>query len=148
MFLIVDFKPEDILHIDIRPEQYDILDAVDNLQEYGVLLANTYNPKTVIYNHKILMIAGIAPLNKHVGEGYFILSKDFENDFKTIGITLSKEIRRYIDQTDFVRVQCTCRKDYPKAQRFVEFFGFKNESVMEKASTNGTDLIMYKRIKN
>lgn len=140
--LIRDFIPSDADLIDVQEKQLDLTLAIDSWYNYGVRLKElSYKPITVVSNGKVVLIGGLIPILPHMAEGYFLLSKEFKNEFKKEAKTYIKEIGKYINESPFTRIQTSCRCDYPEAKRFLEFLGFESEGLMRQGNPDKTDAI-------
>ena len=59
---------------------------------------------------------------------------------------ISNFLKKIIKEHEFARVQAAVRTDWPEAQRFSRFLGFKQEGLMEKFGPDGSDYYRVARI--
>lgn len=52
------------------------------------------------------------------------------------------------EQNNFVRVQATTHRQFERGRRFLEWLGFEREGVLRNYGPDGSDHIIYARIKN
>ena len=147
MLNIRSFKVTDIRNISLRKEQSELLLAIDNFDQYGIIISNTYNPITVELNNKIILIGGIMRLLPHSGEGYFLIGDTFTEAFKSHGKSLIKGIRRYIQDSPFKRISTYVREDFPEAQKFIEVLGFRKEGLMNKVTADIQNAFLYAMVR-
>ena len=97
-------------------------------------------------DRKILGICGIMPLWTGVGEAYMFLSPEF----KKRKLRCIKDIKNYLDlitkQFKFHRLNCYVIKDFKKAVRLAEFFGFEIEAELKKYGPNKENFYLMRRL--
>ena len=96
-------------------------------------------------DRKILGICGIMPLWTGVGEAYMFLSPEF----KKRKLRCIKDIKNYLDlitkQFKFHRLNCYVIKDFKKAVRLAEFFGFEIEAELKQYGPNKENFYLMRR---
>src|SRR5215472_12039856 len=100
-------------------------------------------------DYQVLGCAGLRPLWGGAYEGW-IHSKDFHtfNRHKIFVIRfIVKYLKFIMDQPDTRRIQAVIHSEDVRARAFVRFLGFKAEGVMKKYGPDGSNFIMYARVK-
>jgi|TARA_R110001592_G_scaffold211878_1_gene463974 hypothetical protein len=144
--IIVDYKPEharDILAGEMNkgaPKHIgQFRNFADNLNTPGTAF-------TALDNGYLIACAGIIPLWSGVGEAWFLASERLHDYSKPIIKAVTKDFKKIIEEHEFKRVQAAVRTDWPEAQRFSRFLGFKQEGLMEKFGPDGSDYYRVARI--
>jgi hypothetical protein len=148
-FLIRPFQVSDIFEIEIRKEQSEFYKMGFDLEEYGRLLYNSYQPLTLVDKYsKIVWIAGMMPLSMYTAEAYFLTADGFEEAFKEAPKFFIKALREGVIESPFKRVQTWCIADFKKAEKLIRVLGFEYEGTLRKASIDGKDIKMFSMVKD
>lgn len=101
---------------------------------------------TGIQDGKIVGCGGFTPLWTGVAEIWLYLSPEtFKR--KIVALRLMRHVLNdIINKKGYHRIQAIVLKDYKEGIRFAEFFGFKNEGLMESYSVDKEDVYRYARI--
>ena len=112
------------------------------------LIENVCTSWTGIQDGKIVGCGGFTPLWTGVTEIWMYLEPEaFKR--KRLALRLMRHILNdIIERKQYHRIQAVVLKDYKEGIRFAEFFGFKNEGLMESYSVNKEDVYRYARIIN
>ena len=101
---------------------------------------------TGLQGGKIVGCGGFTPLRTGVAEVWLYLNPDaFKR--KKVALRLMRHILNDIIQREkYHRLQAVVLKGYKEGMRFAEFFGFENEGLMKKYTTDKEDFYRYARI--
>jgi len=148
MLEVKPFHQNDITNIKVRKEQVEVLENLDNLRNYAIIIERVGNAVTVSKSGEVVFIGGVSPLHNHVGEGFFIFSENFPSVFKQHAKEIIKGMRDYIalHMFKFRRIQTHVRTDFPEARRFIEVLGFQCEGVMRNYTPDNKDAYLYSRV--
>jgi len=115
-------------------------------KEHAKQLENHSISWTGLQGGKIVGSGGFTPLWDGVAEIWLLLNPDaFKR--KKVALRLMKHILNDIIQREkYHRIQAVVLKGYEKGMKFAEFFGFENEGLMKKYTTNKEDFYRYARI--
>ena len=115
-------------------------------EENAKAIENWSQSWTGIQDGKIVGCGGFTPLWSGVAEIWMYLEPEaFKR--KKLALKLMKHILNdIIERKQYHRIQAVVLKDYKEGARFAEFFGFKNEGLMESYSVDKEDVYRYARI--
>jgi RimJ/RimL family protein N-acetyltransferase len=63
-------------------------------------------------------------------------------------VRIHKAVKRFLDTTDFNRVEAFVDADFEAGHRWIQMLGFEREGYMRAFSPLGKDCILYARIKH
>ena len=108
------------------------------------------NSFTAIFESEIVGIGGIYEIWDGVAWAWVTLTKDCKkrglHGIIALGAIRDK-MEELLKENDIRRVQCTVRTDFDAAIKMVEHFGFRLECCMEGYYVDGSDALLYSRIK-
>ena len=115
-------------------------------EENAKLIENVCTSWTGIQDGKIVGCGGFTPLWDGVAEIWMYLQPEaFKR--KKLALKLMKHVLNdIIERKQYHRIQAVVLKEYKEGKRFAEFFGFKNEGLMESYSVDKEDVYRYARI--
>lgn len=102
---------------------------------------------SVVNNGHLLGSGGVYPVWPNLGEAWVIPSNLIHQHKRIFIQIVRKHLEDMTDKFAFTRVQATAKADFPKAQRFLEFLGFEREGLLRKYGVDGSDHILYAKIK-
>ena len=83
-----------------------------------------------------------------IWEGRAVAWAMFDHELGGTGmLRVTREIRKKLDELDFRRIEATAITSFPPAARFLEMLGFHAEGVMLKYGSDGSDHILFARVK-
>lgn len=137
---ILPFMPEHVDLMDLR-DDCNIKDYKNRIQALTTIGLSF----TFVKDNEIIFCAGIITPHAKVAECWTLMSKDFDEH----GMFAARSIKGFLDwvQPFYHRFQMSVKEDFPEAQKFAEFLGFKKEGLMRKFDTEGNDYWLYSRIK-
>lgn len=143
---LVDYKPEHIRSIldgnmdSLARKSFGIADDIaDDLVAPGLSFSG-------IVDGYVIASAGIKPLWKGVGEGWFVASDNMPKKKLSVIKLIRENFDSMIQENNLVRVQAGVRADWLEAKRFAEFLGFEHEGIMRKYGPDGQDYLRMARI--
>lgn len=149
--MLKKFKKEDALNIkNVREEQSESAITLRLLKEYPEMY--TSNPNNGVYSIKtkddkdVLAIAGTFFIRPELYESWMIVPEDALEIANKNMKTIVKDAKTFIKILPTGRFQTYVRKDFKKAQRFLEFLGFEKEGLMKDYYPN-MDCYLYALIK-
>jgi len=110
-------------------------------------LATLGHSVSVVRNGHLLGAGGIVPIWDGLGEAWVLPSAAVKNHKKTFVRLIRENMERLSDELAFRRVQATARADAPKALRFLEFLGFEREGLLRAYGPDGSDHILFAKIR-
>lgn len=104
--------------------------------------------QTILDNDEnILCIVGVTPVWNGVVELNTIFTKDCYLNRISLARYLKKSFALFFASVDAHRVQAIARASFTEAQHFLLFLGFEYEAVLHKYGTDGTDYVMFRKVK-
>lgn len=81
--------------------------------------------------------------------GVGVVSAIFTDDVNKYPLAFYRAVRRRLDElmTGLHRVEMTVKLDYEQGIRFAEALGFEREGILRKYTADGSDCVMFGRIK-
>ena len=150
MIKIVDFiaaHAEDL--IEQGRQDFGVLaDADTTMKPYFEVVAGMPNMAySMIDDGHLVAAAGLYKVWEGVGEAWLLpSSRLLAKPRKAV-----KAVRSFLDEISeregFRRVQATTHADFIRGRRFLEWLGFENEGVLRGYGPDGSDHIIYSRIR-
>lgn len=139
--MIVPFEPEHLLQIRHQEQQKHAINSL----EHARAVAMGYCAWTALDDRskKPLICAGIIEL--WPGRAMCWASLDFAA--KPVMLGAHRHALQELDRSPFKRLEMYVLPDFFPALRWAQMLRFEYESCMEKASPDGRDLLVFKRIK-
>ena len=101
---------------------------------------------TALLGDKVLLIGGVMPLFKGVGEAWLFTSPDISTYF----ITCFKLVKRYINDAErlfnLYRIEALVMSEFCQGHNFLKHLGFKGEGPVYCLDGQGNDYYRYSRI--
>lgn len=146
----VNFRPDHFVSIKPRPEQMQDTIALcpDNIKlSYGQAVINTAAKNknglnactTLVVNGRPIACFGIMVSSPGICEGWGV----FSEEVKEHRVKVFSTVKYVIDSVDFVRLQITCRDDFPVGKRMLTRLGLVEEAILRKATPDYKDLCIY-----
>lgn len=139
---VVPFEPEHLETIMLQPQQEQFYAHVS--PEYGQALAISGPAFTGILDGRILGCAGVVKQWENRAIAWALLSGDLGNEF----VRIHRAVKRFLDMTDFHRVEAHVDANFEQGHRWIQMLGFKPEGYMKEFNPNGGDAVLYARLKN
>lgn len=139
---VVPFEPEHLDEIMLQPSQADVFSYFD--ATYGRALKATGPCFTGVKDGRILGCAGVVKQWENRAVAWSLLAGDIGNDF----ISIHKAVSRFLDMCEFNRVEAYVDADFEQGHRWIRMLGFTPEGRMRQFNPNGSDAVMYARLKN
>jgi len=138
---IKKFKAEHIGLMNIKDKD-KLIFKIPTLLEAYEKLGTSY---TFVSDGKYLCTSGIIKYWEGVGEAWLVLSDDMDTSKKSI----CSIVKKYLDEmlsTEYKRIQATVKADDDVHMRFIEWCGFRAETILKKYGLEGADYYLYARV--
>ena len=96
---------------------------------------------------KIVGVGGIDEMWPGVGEVWLLLSYEVNRCPKHSYKVIRDGLKKLIDDNNLHRCQAWCRVDFAEACTLFRHLGFKPEGIAEKYLPDGTDAILFSKVK-
>ncbi len=94
-------------------------------------------------NSEIVTIAGLMPQWENRALAWAYVSKNAGAHFRKI----HKAVSRFLDQSDYRRIEATIDVGFDAGVRWIEMLGFKYEGYMKAYRPDGADMLLYARVR-
>lgn len=111
---------------------------------YGIQLQAAGPAFTAFAGTEVVGCAGIIPLWTGRAQVWSLMS----DLVRLYPIPIHRAVKRYIEQYDVTRLECTVDPRSPRAVAWVQRLGFTYEGTLRKYTPIGTDMDLYVRIKD
>jgi hypothetical protein len=142
-FKIVAFEGDHAFDLIARNTSKATADYGHMIKEYIEAMELPGHGYSLMKNGHLIASAGVYPVWEGLGEAWVVPS-DLIYRYK---IELVKQINHYfrelLEKHNYRRVQATVRADFETGHRFIEFFGFKRESLLKSYGPDGADHVQY-----
>lgn len=143
---LVPFKAEHAHEMNIQDAQRGYYRTMALRPEHADMLEQIGNAWTALKDGQPIGSAGVLYRHPRSVEAWAIFSCQMSN-FACMRFVI-KEIRSYLDRhLEISRIQITVRKDFKQGHRFARHFGFEPEGVLSKYDIDGTDHILYAKVR-
>jgi hypothetical protein len=139
--IIVPFEPEHLDRLLLQPAQAHFSTLFD--PSYGPALANAGPCFTGMDGDEIVGCSGVVKQWDNRATAWALLSGNAGKNFASI----HKAVKRFLDATDFRRIEAYADADFDAGNRWLQMLGFEREGYMRQFSPIGKDAILYARIK-
>lgn len=139
---VVPFEPEHLDTIMLQPSQQHFFNYFD--PTYALSLKQVGPCFTAIHENRVLGCAGLVKQWENRAIAWALLSGDIGNEF----IRVHRAVARFLDLTEFDRVEAFVDADFDEGHRWIEMLGFEREGYMRRFSPNSNDSVLYARLKN
>lgn len=92
---------------------------------------------------EIVAIAGLIPQWENRALAWAYISKNAGPHFRKI----HKAVCRFLDQSDFRRIEATIDVGFDEGVRWIEMLGFEYEGYMKAYRPDGADMLLYARVR-
>lgn len=143
-------EPCELNHFyDLKARAYDeqmlsLIDSKEFLQQY---VSKSY-AFTGFYRNDIIGIAGILPMWPGVAEAWMFLGNDLYKHRRFVYKQVKEHLNEVFNLLKIKRLQLVCQANFNKAHCFAEHLGFVKEAFMKNYGLDGSDFLLYARIKN
>ena len=103
---------------------------------------------SIIQDGHLILSAGVYRVWDGVGEAWLLPSHRLLKKPAAAVRTVRRFLDDIAEQNNFVRVQATTHRQFERGRRFLEWLGFEREGVLRNYGPDGSDHIIYARIKN
>lgn len=138
----IKFKPADLDELRLQPAQ-EYLAAFVGRPGYGQELVEAGPCYTVRRDGKIVCCAGVAELWKGRASAWALLSYDAGRSMRP----LHRMVEDFLDNCGIRRVEAYVGPDFEPGHRWARMLGFEREGFMRAFHTNGSDVVLYARIR-
>lgn len=141
MMHLVKYSPAHIREMDIVNEPWT--ERSDIYASYG-LSGPAY---TSFDDGKPVFSAGVAIPWKGFGEAWMLMSKDAHKYPLSVYRHVRNMLNAIIEDNNLHRVQATIADGQPYLVKWIERLGFKREGLLRKFGPDGSDFILYARVR-
>jgi RimJ/RimL family protein N-acetyltransferase len=141
----MDVVPFETVHLEtimLQPAQQHFFSYFNS--EYAEALKLSGPAFTGIHEGCILGCAGLVKQWENRAIAWALLSSDIGNEF----VRIHRAVDRFLNLTDFDRVEAHVDADFEQGHRWIKMLGFKEEGYMKRFNPNGGDAVLYARLKN
>jgi RimJ/RimL family protein N-acetyltransferase len=138
-------EPFQSRHLEIlvlQPSQAAVSVFFDD--EYGPALKAAGPCFTAMDGDEVLACAGVVKQWDNRAIAWGLISEYAGKQF----VRIHKAVKRFLDTTDFNRVEAFVDADFEAGHRWIQMLGFEREGYMRAFSPLGKDCILYARIKH
>jgi len=139
---VVPFEVEHLETIMLQPAQQHFFSYFD--PAYGEALKLSGPAFTGIHEGRVLGCAGLVKQWENRAIAWSLLSSDIGNEF----VRIHKAVYRFLELTDFDRVEAHVDANFDQGHRWIRMLGFEKEGYMKRFNPNGGDAVLYARLKN
>jgi len=138
---IVPFQPKHLELMVLQPAQTAFSNYFD--PAYGDALQKSGQCFTAIEDNHVYGCAGVIKQWDNRAIAWALLSAYAGRQF----IRIHRAVQRFLDTTDFRRIEAFVDADFQEGHRWIQMLGFEREGYMKAFSPNGNDAVLYARIK-
>jgi RimJ/RimL family protein N-acetyltransferase len=138
---ILDAKQSDIDYIMENPIHDATKDTWSGMKLNGLA-------KTAVIDGEIIGTGGIAIYWEGVAGCWLLLSKHAEKYPVKMVLAIRNVLEQLSKENNIRRLDTECRTDFPKAQKLVEALGFEYEGLKRGYLPDGTDALMYGKLRS
>lgn len=138
---VVPFEPEHLETLMLQPSQAHFYNFFD--PAYGQALVESGPCFTGIHNGEIIACSGVIKQWDNRAIAWALISENAGRQF----VRIHKAVKRFLDTTDFNRVEAFVDAGFEEGHRWIQMLGFQREGYMREFSPNGSDAVLYARIK-
>jgi len=134
------------------PSHLEILELQESQQLFRKFFDKNYGPAlqasgpcfTAIDDGQVLICAGAARQWDNRAIAWSLISAHAGRQF----VRIHKAVTRFLETTDFNRIEAFVDADFEQAHRWIEMLGFQREGYMRQFTPDGRDSFLYARLKN
>lgn len=142
MIEVVKFRPAHLDELRLQPSQ-EYLSAFVGRPGYGQELVEAGPCYTVRRDGKIICCAGVINLWTGRASAWALLSWDAGKSMRA----LHREVLKFLDRCEIRRVEAYVYPDFEPGHRWARMLGFEREGFMRAFHLDGSDVVMYARIR-
>jgi hypothetical protein len=144
------FKAEDMLHLlETGIKEFGLkCIPTDQMKELAQEREDNGQCITGFYDDEIVGCGGIDLMWPGVGEVWLFLSYEVDRYPKQCFRVIKNGLDKLIEDNELIRCQAWCRSGFDKGHTLFRHLGFKPEGIAEKYMPDGTDAILYAKVKN
>lgn len=139
--IIVPFESQHLEQINLQDSQAYFGSMIE--PDWGPSLMQAGPCFSAIHDGAVLASSGVIKHWENRATAWALLSKDATPHF----VRIHRAVSRFLDLTDFKRVEAFVDADFEEGHRWIQMLGFEREGYMRSFSPNGNDAILYARIK-
>lgn len=139
---VVPFEPEHLDTIMLQPSQQRFFNYFT--PDYAKALKVSGPCFTGIDGNRVLGCAGLVKQWENRAIAWALLSGDIGTDF----IRVHRAVFRFLDLSDFNRVEAFVDAGFEQGHRWIQMLGFEQEGYMKQFNPDGGDAVLYARLKN
>ncbi len=138
---IEPFQPKHLEILVLQPSQAAVSVFFD--AEYGQALKEAGPCFSAVDNGEVLACAGVVKQWENRAIAWGLISENAGRQF----VRIHKAVQRFLESTDFKRVEAFVDSDFDAGHRWIKMLGFEYEGYMKNFSPLGKDCLLYARIK-
>lgn len=143
MMHIIPFQPAHLEHIMLQPAQVGFSQYFD--PQYGPALRDGGPCFTGLDDDgNVVGCSGVIKQWDNRAIAWALLSDWSGKHF----FKIHKAVKRFLDMTEFPRIEAFVDADFEQGHRWVEMLGFEREGYMRQFTPAGKDAVLYARLKN
>ncbi len=140
--MIVEYKPEHFLNMNITASQHEMVPYQDEF--YAKHMGESPYMFSYMKDKMILAVGGISHRAAKRGEAFLIADEKIgKKDY----IFIRNFTRELIEKSMYSRIEATIEKDDKRGQKWLKSMDFEYEGTLRKYGLNGEDHEIYARIK-
>ena len=139
--VVVPFNPAHLEILALQPSQVHFSKLFD--PEYGPALAAAGPCFTAVEGDEIIACSGVIKHWENRATAWALISGNAGPYF----VRIHKAVKRFLDTTDFKRVEAYADAGFEQGHRWLKMLGFEEEGYMRCFSPVGDDAVLYARIK-
>jgi len=139
---LIPFDVEHLYLMDLRDRDklmdWDLVKTIRNAENIGV---------TYVIDDKPIASGGVIPMWEGVGTSWMACSKDYKNYAVSVGRYMLDTISSAFDIFDLRRIQATCDEKDEESIKFHEWAGYEKEGILKRYGIDGSNHIMFAKVK-
>lgn len=139
--MIVPFAPTHLESLALQPSQVGFSKYFD--PTYGPALQSGGPCFTGVEDKEVIGCAGVIRQWDNRAIAWALLSAHCGKNFPRI----HKAVSRFLDSTEFRRIEAFVDVDFEQGHRWVNMLGFEREGYMRAFNPDGRDAVLYARIR-
>lgn len=139
---LVKFKAEHLQKIRLQDAQKDFAIQFEN-PAYGMALEQTTHSYTGIHDGEIIFCAGAQEVWENRALVWALLSESAPKHLRQI----HKYTSAFLAQAKWKRMETTVENSFKQGHRWAKLLGFEPEGLMRSYAADGTDYMLYARVK-
>lgn len=141
MVHIEPFRPEHLTTLALQPSQTAFSRYFD--PEYGPALQNAGPCFSAFEGDEVIACSGVVKQWDNRATAWALISENAGKNF----VRIHKAVKRFLESTDFARVEAYVDADFEAGHRWIAMLGFEREGYMRQFTPSGGDAVLYARLK-